>query len=308
MKRLSGFLSLLGLTILITCKSKPSLQTAATRNSLLWEVSGNGLSKPSYFLGTMHLMCAEDASLSEATLSIIKKVKSIYLEVDLDNAGELLSGILEMANQEKETLQSVLTASEYERVRAFFELHQPRVPFYLLEKQHPLMIASSLYEMFLTCENKNGIELLIVKEAYDRKKEVKGLETLAFQASIFSDIPYADQAKELLKTIDSLPKHKALLDDMITIYKQQNIEKLYELTTQEEAGTAGHLDILIDKRNKNWVMQFDTLATKQSTLFAVGAGHLGGTNGVINLLERKGYKLRPLRNDAVVPVSPKVNR
>ena len=296
MKILTALLSLVGLGVFIACKLKPNFKTAANSNTLLWEVSGNGIDKPSYFLGTMHLMCAEDAVLTDATKKIIKQVKNIYLEVDLDNAGELLSGVMDVTNMRKENLYEVLPEAEYLRVKEFFEKHQPAVPFSIIEKQHPLMISSSLYEMFLTCEKKNGVELMIVNEAYAQKKEVKGLETVAFQLSIFNKIPYDEQANELVKTIDSIDKHKALLGEMLQVYKEQDIQKLYTITTTEEAGTSAYLEILLDNRNENWVKQFDTLAKDESILFAVGAAHLGGEKGVINLLKKKGYTLRPLMN------------
>ena len=296
MKILTALLSLVGLGVFIACKLKPNFKSAANSNTLLWEVSGNGINKPSYFLGTMHLMCAEDAVLTEATKKIIKQVKNIYLEVDLDNAGELLSGVMDVINMRKENLDEVLPEAEYLRVKDFFEKHQPAVPFSIIEKQHPLMISSSLYEMFLTCEKKNGVELMIVNEAYAQKKEIKGLETVAFQLSIFNKIPYDEQANELVKTIDSIDKHKALLGEMLQVYKEQDIQKLYTITTTEEAGTSAYLEILLDNRNENWVKQFDTLAKDESILFAVGAAHLGGEKGVINLLKKKGYTLRPLMN------------
>ena len=296
MKILTALLSLVGLGVFIACKLKPNFKTAANSNTLLWEVSGNGIDKPSYFLGTMHLMCAEDAVLTEATKKIIKQVKNIYLEVDLDNAGELLSGVMDVINMRKENLDEVLPEAEYLRVKDFFEKHQPAVPFSIIEKQHPLMISSSLYEMFLTCEKKNGVEMMIINEAYAQKKEVKGLETVAFQLSIFNKIPYDEQANELVKTIDSIDKHKALLGEMLQVYKEQDIQKLYTITTTEEAGTSAYLEILLDNRNENWVKQFDTLAKDESILFAVGAAHLGGEKGVINLLKKKGYTLRPLMN------------
>ncbi len=296
MKVSTALFSLIGLWFFTSCRQKPSLKTSTTNNTLLWEVTGNNLSRPSYFLGTMHLMCAEDAVLTTATKSIIKYVHNIYLEVDLDNAGELLSGVFATVNNRPEVLSDVISPEAYERVKTFFELHQPNISFSVLEKQHPLMLSSSLYEMFLACEQKNGVEMVIVQEAYKYKKEIKGLESVEFQLSVFDRIPYREQAQELVNTIDSIEKHKALLTEMVQVYREQDIEKLYELTTREQAGTAGYLDILLNQRNKNWVQQFDTIASKQPTLFAVGAAHLGGRQGVLQLLKDKGYSLRPILN------------
>lgn len=294
MKSILAFISLTGLTYLLSRRHGPSFKTHIDSDSLLWEISGNGLIQPSYLLGTMHIMCAQDAVLSTSAVRVIKYVDAIYLEADITSGSDLLQGMIEAATSGNPALSEVLTEAEYERVKNFFETHQPGIPFSILEKQHPLMLSSGLYEILLACEARSGIDMAIIEEAHKHKKEIKGLETLAFQATLFGEIPYHQQAKELLKSIDNLPKHKVLLDEMLAIYKAQKIEKLYELTMSEEAGTSGFADVLLYKRNHDWVNRMENIAAEKSVLFAVGAGHLGGAEGVINLLKRKGYNLRPI--------------
>lgn len=288
-------LSLLGLSLLFSCRSKFSVPSAKDSKSLLWEVSGNGLKAPSYFYGTMHLMCADDAVLSENVRKIMQHVDTIYLEVDLDNAGELLSGMLNLTMKDNRQLSDYLDEKDYEKVKTFFEQYQPDLPFSMLERQHPLMLSSSLYELLLPCEKKNGIELRIVDEAYKLKKDTKGLETLAFQSSIFDSIPYDEQAKELVKSIENLGKLKQSMDEMVAVYKSQDLTRLQEVTEQDDSTISNHMDLLLYSRNRNWVAQFDTIA-HSPTLFAVGAGHLGGDKGVLNLLKLKGYTIRALVN------------
>ncbi|MDQ6812486.1 MAG: TraB/GumN family protein [Bacteroidota bacterium] len=295
-KYLSAIFSLVGIGVFLSCRNKPVLSTAANRKSLLWEITGKDLRKPSYFFGTIHLMCAEDAVLTEIVKSLIKNTDQVYLEVDLDNPSELLNGILELRSKNGESLQRALKPEEYARVKNFFEKYQPGVPFSVLELQPPLMISSSLFELLLPCEKKNGVEIKIIDEAYKEKKETKGLETVAFQASIFDSIPYADQAKDLVKSIDSLEKNRKAINEMIQVYKDQDIEKLYHLSTSEESSTSNYMDLLLFNRNRNWVDRFSAIATNSSTLFAVGAGHLGGEKGVLQLLRNEGYTVRPIKN------------
>ncbi len=293
-KLITAFFSLIGITILFSCKSKSSYRTSANGKSLLWEITGKNLSKPSYFFGTMHLMCAEDAELTSTVKSVIQNCNQIYLEVDLDNASELLTGILDLSSNNGQSLANVLSADDYNKVKSFFEKFQPSVPFSILEKQPPLMISSSLYELLLPCEQKNGVEMKIIDEAYKQKKETKGLETVAFQASIFDSIPYKEQAEDLMKSINSLEKNRASMNEMIRVYKDQDVEKLYTMSINDESATSGYMDILLYKRNSNWVNQFSGIAKDNFTLFAVGAGHLGGDKGVLNLLRKEGYTVRPI--------------
>lgn len=295
-KYFPAIFSLLGITIFLSCKNRNSLITAANGKSLLWEISGKGLAKPSYFFGTMHLMCAEDAELTETVKSLIKKVDQVYLEVDLDNASELLTGILDLRSKNGKTLSAALSPDDYNKVKTFFEKYQPSIPFSVLEAQPPLMISSSLFELLLPCERKNGVEIKIIDEAYKEKKQTKGLETIAFQSSIFDSIPYEDQARDLVKSIDSLEKNRKAMDEMIAVYKDQDIEKLYTLSANDESSTSSYMDLLLFKRNRNWADQFPSITKDSSTLFAVGAGHLGGDKGVLQLLKHEGYTIRPLVN------------
>jgi len=289
-------LSILGFAFLFSCKQKVLVPVSPTNNTLLWEVSGNGLKTPSYFLGTMHLMCADDAVLSSGVLTVLKHVQQVYLEVDMDDLSELLSGVTSLAMKNGTTLSDLLNEDDYQKVRSFFENYQPGMPFKALERQQPMMISSGLYELFLDCEKKNGIDLRIIDEASRLKLPTKGLETMAFQSSIFDSIPYEKQARDLVKTIDSIGKYKAAMDEMVKIYRDQDIEKLFELSKAEDSGVNNHLDLLLYNRNENWVKQFDGIAKKHTTLFAVGAAHLGGEKGVLALLRLKGYTLKPLVN------------
>src|SRR4051812_3303009 len=106
-KVLSAFFSLLGISLIFGCRSRERYATALDRKSLLWEVSGRGLATPSYIFGTMHLMCAEDVQISGTLGSVIKNINEVYLEVDLDNASELLSGVLGLRNDTGKNLRSV---------------------------------------------------------------------------------------------------------------------------------------------------------------------------------------------------------
>ena len=130
-----------------------------------------------------------------------------------------------------------------------------------------------------------------------KKKEIKGLETVAFQASVLDRIPYDKQAKELLNSIDSLEAATKETEEMTRLYKEQDIDQLLEFSLKSEGGSTSDMqDIMIDQRNKNWVEQFPGITKNKSILIAVGAGHLGGKAGVLNLLKEKGYMVRPVQN------------
>lgn len=143
----------------------------------------------------------------------------------------------------------------------------------------------------------SGIEQELIKIAKEKNKEIKGLETIAFQASVFDSIPYDVQAKELLKGIDSLKSYTEEFQNMLTIYKNQSLTGIDSLFVKGDFGLGESQEVLLDKRNINWVEQLRTIMAEKSVFVAVGAGHLPGKKGVLALLKDEGYTVTPIVNN-----------
>src|SRR5690606_19986563 len=88
-----------------------------------------------------------------------------------------------------------------------------------------------------------------------QQEEILGLETVQEQMNLFNEIPYGDQAKDLLRTAkDTMAYDKTSFKKMLDIYSQKDIEALYEyMLTDENVITSEHLDKMLDNRNKNWI-------------------------------------------------------
>lgn len=278
------------------CQSQPVFETADNNNTLLWEISGNNLQSPSYFYGTMHVLCPEDAHLTKSLIKIIDQVKEIYLEIDLDDMTQLFGAIKEMAMKDEMTLKALLTEEEYDRVKNYFD-ERGSIPFKMIENYKPMLLAAMLQEQSLPCKATNGVELLILEESNKRKINLKGLETMGYQAGLFDSIPYAEQAAELVKAVDSVDVKNQEVTKMVEFYRNQQLDSLNILVENQEGMEAKYLDLLLYQRNRNWANSFDSIAEKTPTLFAVGAGHLPGPHGVLALLKQKGYTIRALKNE-----------
>ena len=297
-KRLLKYTSLLlSFTGLISCESKSQFATAENNKSLLWEITGNQLQKPAYVFGTMHLLCANDAKLSKNLQQIITDADEIYFEIDMDDLGQLLSGFNAGTMKNETTLKELYTEEEYTRVKTFFEAHGMGMQLQLFSKMQPMLVSALVYQAMLPCTQADGMELSIMQLAHTKKKEIKGLETVAFQASVLDNIPYDKQAKELLNSIDSIESSASETEEMIKLYKEQDIEKLLEYSLKSEGGSVSEIqNIMIDQRNKNWADQFANITKDKKILIAAGAGHLGGKAGFLNLLKEKGYSVRAIQN------------
>jgi uncharacterized protein YbaP (TraB family) len=262
--------------------------------TLLWEVSGNDLTKSSYVFGTMHLLCDADQMMTDSLLAAIGQSDEVYFEIDMDNPGELLGIFRYIRMKDNKKLADLLSPEEYAQVKEYFAKTRTMLPLSMMETFKPYFVAAMLSESKMACETKNGMEELIMRQAKKQGKEIKGLESIAFQASVFDSIPYEEQAKELVKTIREEAKQDSFANKMLQIYRMQDLDQIEQLTIQEEGGVSGYLDLFLYGRNAKWIPAMEEAMKNQSVLFAVGAAHLPGEKGVLSLLRKAGYTVRPI--------------
>jgi uncharacterized protein len=288
-------LSLLGLLTLTGSAQKTK------ENTLLWKISGNNLAQPSYLFGTIHIICGDDIQISDSLKNAIGKADHVYMELDMDNVGEMMGAMLRMKMRNDTTLSQLLTEEEYNKVKKFFEDQGGLFPFSTLEKYKPMITASTLMQSSLPCSNAVAMETLILTEAKSKQVSVRGLETVAYQMSIFDSIPYGVQAKQLLQYIESFnnKEQSKEFEELSKAYRAQQLEKLETLISKEDNGLEKYSNILLYNRNRNWVEKLKELLPDNRLVIAVGAGHLPGEKGLINLLRHAGYKVEPVKNEMI---------
>lgn len=294
MKRMSA-----ALLVSLLALSGFSQKNDNAANTLLWKISGNGLEKPSFLFGTIHMLCKDDAILSDQLKSVIKNADEVYFEVDLDNMMEMLSVMSKMKMRGDTTLKDLLTEKEYLLVKNYFESKSSLFPFSMLETYKPILAASVLEQNSFPCDNTAMMEQVIMQEAKEYGKKIKGMETMGYQVSVLDDIPYKVQAEQLVKYIadeDKTGEENKELKEMLDAYKDQDLKKLETLINKSDIGVASYAEILLYKRNRNWIEKLKEILPGKSLLVAVGAGHLPGEKGVINLLRKAGYQVTPIEN------------
>jgi len=271
-----------------------SLAFSQTPHTLLWRISGKKITRPSYLFGTMHVLCAKDAALSDSLKSAIARVDEIYFEINLGDMAGMLNSMKYMRMNDSKRLSDLLKPDEYARVKEYFAKHNSMLPFSLLERFKPMLISGLVEEQALDCETTDGMELMIMKELHN--KPVNGLETVEFQAGLFDSIPYEQQAKDLVNYIDSSEEYKKMTLELAEVYKQQDLDRIDSLSRKGDPGMSNYMDLLLYGRNRKWADKLATLLPQKSLLIAVGAAHLPGENGVIGLLRKQGYTLTPMKN------------
>ncbi len=290
----------IGSVLLVSLLSVAAIgQPGKENNTLLWKISGNGLEKPSYLFGTIHMLCADDAGLSKNMKKIIGESDEIYFEVDMDNPFEMLGAIGKMKMKDDTTLKDLLSKEDYKKVKEYFETKSSMLPFSMLETFKPMLAASTLEQGSMPCDNTAMMEQVIMTEANKYNKKIKGLETMAYQAGVLDSIPYKLQAQQLVEYIDKANEGKGedqQLKQMFDAYRNQDLKKLEDLMVEADVTMSSFIDIMLYHRNQNWVKKLADLLPNRSLLIAVGAGHLPGEKGVINLLRKEGYKVTPVEN------------
>jgi uncharacterized protein YbaP (TraB family) len=146
--------------------------------------------------------------------------------------------------------------------------------------------------------------VILGKLARKRAWKIRGLETAQEQMAVFDRISIADQVKLLVDAIDNRQKLRKQSDlayqELQNAYQNQDIVKLHRLVVEEAAPTLSSnvqqdfATALLDERNKKWIPIIGRVAKEKPTFFGVGAGHLGGEQGVISLLRNAGYTLKPI--------------
>ena len=167
----------------------------------------------------------------------------------------------------------------------------------MLERFKPMLISGIVEEQAMDCPEKDGMEMQILSESKNYDKPVDGLETAEFQATLFDSIPYAEQARDLVNSIDSADQNKQTTQELVSLYKRQDLDGIDSLSRKDDGGVEGsHMDLLLYARNRKWAKLLDGLLRQKSLLIAVGAAHLPGKGGVIDLLRKEGYTVEPVRN------------
>jgi len=285
---------ILFLTGFIIISAHHSSAQSASPNSLLWEISGKGLKQPSYLFGTIHMICKDDFTMTESTRNKWKNADQVFLELDMDDPKLQLQLMKVMQLPKGTTLKSIFSEEGYLKLDQFFK-EKVGMSVAAINGYKPMMVMSLLYQKLLPCKEMASYETEFMSMAKDRKKDILGLESIEAQMLVFDSIPDEQEAALILEMIDDAKKQNNELEKMIDLYKQKDVEALYRFTI-ESPSSLGNEELFLHSRNRNWIPVMQAALQKGTCFFAVGAAHLGGNQGVISLLRKAGYTVKPIQD------------
>jgi len=263
--------------------------------SLLWEITGNGLTKPSYLFGTMHVSSKLVFHLSDSFYNAIKKVDAVALELNPD----VWQGQMVRLDKLKENYSSFvqLAGNDYINENSF------RIQDYSDElksalQTEPAIVNSLLYRSFKAKEDfeeDTFLDLYIFQTGRKLGKKAAGVENY-FEAERLVLEAYADMAKEKKKKDADIDRDISndYVEKIQDAYRKGDLDLMDSLDNQMERSAAFREKFLY-KRNEIQANSIDSIIRHTSLFAGVGAAHLPGDRGVIELLRKKGYTLRPVK-------------
>lgn len=261
-------------------------------NSLLYQVKSKD-KKVSYLFGTIHMIPDSLYYFPGKLDKIISKSDEVILEVA--NLSDQ-SSLMKLMTLDSGSCFDIFTPEQKDSVlnwganllgikpEQFEKGFEKRKPFTLLQLSFQKMISGKI----------RMVDMEIESKAQHDKIPVTGLETVEYQLSIFDKMPSEEMANFIMETVRNPDEGEKNFQKMVQYYNKQDLESLAKLILEsDELGSSA--EELLDKRNKNWIPKMEALMSSKTCFFAVGAGHLGGPNGVIELLRQKGYEVTPVR-------------
>lgn len=277
-------------------------------DSLLWRIEGEGL-EPSWLYGTMHVTDPRVLKMSDEALAGFNTAATVVLEsAELGDLGKAQASLMADPGltmlTDGSTLQTLLEADDLKRVEAALE--ERSIPMALVSRMKPWMVFSIIAAPNCELQRRGqGVPFLdkkLADEAIAGGKDLKGLETLAEQMSILTNLPI-DLQIQLLADTAALG---STLDDMMTtmtdlyLAGQLNmIMPLIEYGTRQSVGDNGAYaqfeKNMVQTRNRTMAERLQPLLKDGNAFVAVGALHLPGEDGLVQLLRDAGYRVTPIR-------------
>lgn len=280
------------LTILLSLIGILTIKNAGAQNSLLWEISGNGLEKPSYIFGTIHLIAQNDFVVRKEIDSVFDLSEQVAFEIKLDDPSLLTTFQEWIYLPSGTTIKDFCTEEEYQKLKKYF-LDSLKTDIETLKDQKPFVLTQLQIADYATGESAS-FEIYFFNKCISTYVPIYGLEMLQDQLNIFDSIPYEEQMDMVINSANNTSYYQASWSSLIKAYKEEDINKLNQISMEVSPELIKYDDIFLDERNAKWVPVIESLVMTKSTFIAVGAAHLGGETGVLQLLKNRGYTLKQL--------------
>ena len=264
-------------------------------NSLLWKVEGDGI-KTSYFFGTMHMINEAYYNFSDGLKERIENSESIIMEID-GMPNPLTT--FQLMSLDSGTVHDYFTPEQLVNLLAFMDIElgiSPQEFDQTYGSMKPFFLMQTISQNYFEPTAKS-YDLEIMGIAGTNDIPILGLETIEEQLGFFDQIPTDKMADLVMTSIEDYEKEGKDMIKLMEFYSKQKVDKLIPLLQKQSPEFMEFTDIFLYNRNKAWVPKIEEEMTNKTCFVAVGAGHLFGPDGLIDLFEKKGYTLTAVSTD-----------
>lgn len=266
---------------------------------LCWQITGKELVKPSYLFGTHHLIDKKEIKGFGYYEDLANKCDAVVGEIDMTDSLETSMKLMKASRMENRTLKDLYPQNIYSIIDKEFksvigvglERFQNLKPITLLS-----MYTMSRYKKEIGNDSDaTPIDLLFQRIAIAEKKQIIGLETADEQIDVlFNSISLESQAKMLLDAVKEKDDDTKMMHQLQKAYLKGNMAMAAQFSEEDKGMTPQERFALLDNRNRKWFEKLPSLMQEQSCFIAVGFMHLVGKNGLVDMLKKSGYTLKPV--------------
>ena len=276
----------------------PTLLAQKSSQSLLWKIEGKK-GKPSYIFGTYHLVGSDYLKSHTKVEKAYEGSDKVMVEMVADSASLMQLSLL--STMPEKSLKKLVGEKDYQLLKKQIE---PLIGYDLgiFDNLKPNMIAT-MYVVTIAQQNTPAefqyggipIDMYFAQNGEEQGKEVIALETVTEQANIlFNSETPEEQASQLVELVKDSTGTRDMAALVLKAYQEEDIQTMLE-ATDERGDAYGNMDILLNDRNLKWVDTLKEVLPDGGVFIAVGALHLPGKKGLIQLLKKEGYILSPVQ-------------
>ncbi|MEJ0033726.1 MAG: TraB/GumN family protein [Bacteroidota bacterium] len=266
---------------------------AQAQKALIWEVSGNGLAKKSYLMGTLKFIGEKEFYMPPKAHDLLKKdVEIIAVEDEVDHhAQHELNTALHFPKGQ--ALSNVMSGEDYKMVKDFFQ-KEFSIGDAEFEKKYahikPLPLSIIMTRLSLGEKIKfYDMELLSIAKKFD--VDSYSLEPIEREAEALNSFSIEDQTKALLHSVHNFDTQKEEFKNLMADYRFGNLEKIFDYTLHPLENNPRFIEEFYSKRNAEWLPKIEKMMKEDASFIALGISHLEGDKGILKLLEGQGYTL-----------------
>jgi uncharacterized protein YbaP (TraB family) len=293
MKKLTVTFSLSFMVLFCLAQTKPA-------PTLLWRISGNGMTKPSFLFGTMHVNERRAFNFKDSLYQYLEQADAFAMEFHPDSANSIITAYMNGELSTDNSQGRELTEEQMKVLEKKLSTLNAKGP----KKSKKAMLDYFLGKIMTSEKKEEAMETFMDAFLFDMArragKDVIGLEDVKDQVAAFGSLSKGLQTKHFVDLIENWDFTKTGSPIHELYYKEDldGIDRFFNTYFTQET-----LNGFLYKRNIVMVRGMDSLMKTKSVFTAVGAGHLPGKEGIIALLRKKGYKVEPVYSSVRLPAS-----